>query len=66
MPNWTKEDGTSDFGKLACKRCFEKFAPDKHGEIPPHACLGPELWSSKSNDGQWHVPVPVNPSKRNP
>ena len=55
MPNWTNEDGESDFDKLSCKRCLQKFHHDKRGEVPPHKCHG-GVYDSFSSGGEHHTP----------
>jgi len=62
MPNWTGDDGVSDFGKLTCKRCNQMFKYDKHGEVPVHKCLN-EYAKSKSMHGEYHCVVWATPKE---
>lgn len=64
MPNWTDENGVSHFGKLECKRCLSEFEADYRGEVPFHACLGGQTWTSISTRGEYHVAVPYAEFKR--
>jgi hypothetical protein len=58
MPNWTYDDGFSDFGKLSCGRCMKFFNMDKRGEVPEHECIGGR-YRSESNGLERHRPVKV-------
>ena len=69
MPNWVDENGYNWFGKIECKRCYERFDgnsdPAEGGSVPIHKCVGGyftsqnttnEFGSTTTND-----PVPVPP-----